>query len=94
MFGNAPDSVRYGYGAFVFLLIFAYGYWLMIAKGKMGITDSNTSGAVGADGTVSTDGTATSGTASTNVKLGIFVVMVVLIGFVGAFLNNKYPDKQ
>ena len=94
MFENVPNSVKGIYVAFVFILIVSYGYWLMVAKGKMGITDANTSGAVGADGTVSTDGTATSGTASTNVKLGIFVVMVVLIGVVGAFLNNKYPDKQ
>lgn len=94
MFANAPNSVKYGYPMFVLLSIGLYGYWLMVAKGKMGITDANTSGAVGADGTVSTDGTATSGTASTNVKLGIFVVMVVLIVGLGAFLNNKYPDKQ
>ena len=88
MFANAPNSVKYGYPMFVLLSIGLYGYWLMVAKGKMGITDANTSGAVG------TDGTATSGTASTNVKLGIFVVMVVLIVGLGAFLNNKYPDKQ
>lgn len=91
MFENVPNSVKGIYVAFVFILIVSYGYWLMVAKGKMGITDANTSGT---DGAVGTDGTATSGTASTNVKIGIFVVMVVLIGGVGAFLNNKYPDKQ
>jgi hypothetical protein len=88
MFANAPNSVKYGYPMFVLLSIGLYGYWLIVAKGKMGITDANTSGAVGADGT------ATTGTASNNVKVGIFVVMVVLIVGLGAFLNNKYPDKQ
>ena len=88
MFGDAPSSVRYGYPIFVVFLIGVYAYWLMVAKGKMSITDANTSGAVGADGT------ATSGTASTNVKLGIFVVIVGLVVGVGAFLNNKYPAKQ
>ena len=88
MFANAPNSVKYGYPMFVLLSIGLYGYWLIVAKGKMGITDATTSGAV------STDGTATTGTASNNVKVGIFVVMVVLIVGLGAFLNNKYSDKQ
>ncbi len=87
MFQNAPDSVKYGYGFFVVAVISAYAYWIMVAKGKLGITDAST-------GTGAVDGTATTGTASATVKLGIIVFAVVAVGFVGLFLNNKYKGPQ
>jgi|LauGreSuBDMM15SN_2_FD.fasta_scaffold413625_1 hypothetical protein len=88
MFENAPNNVKYGYLFFVLVVISAYAYWLMVAKGKLGITDATTAG------TANVDGTATTGTASTNVKLGVFVVAVAAVGGVGVFLNNKYKGPQ
>jgi len=90
MFENAPNDVKYGYLFFVLVVISAYAYWLMVAKGKLGITDATTAGT----GTANVDGTATTGTASTNVKLGVFVVAVAAVGGVGVFLNNKYKGPQ
>ena len=85
MFDKAPNNVKGLYVFFVLVVISAYAYWLMVAKGKLGITDA-TAGA----GTV--DGTATTGTASMNVKLGVFVVAVAAVGGVGVLLNNKYKN--
>jgi len=88
MFKNAPNNVKYGYVFFVLVVISAYAYWLMVAKGKLGITDATTAG------TGNVDGTATTGTASTNIKLGIFVALVAAVGGVGVLLNNKYKGPQ